>query len=154
MGKLKVHELRTKNKTDLQKQLEELKTELAALRVAKVTGGAASKLSKIKVVRKSIARVLTVIDQTQKAQLRIFYKDKARAAAASPRAARPPPPTAGGRPSRRAPRRRPRRRTTSRSTCGRSRPAPSATPSRRARRRSKRRRRRSARSTSRSASMR
>merc|ERR1712167_429943 len=76
MGKIKVHELRTKNKSELLKQLEELKTELAALRVAKVTGGAASKLSKIKVVRKSIARVLTVINQTQKAQLRLFYKDK------------------------------------------------------------------------------
>jgi len=74
--KLKVHELRNKNKSDLEKQLEELKTELAALRVAKVTGGAASKLSKIKVVRKSIARVLTVINQTQKDQLRVFYKDK------------------------------------------------------------------------------
>merc|ERR1711975_84004 len=72
----KVHELRSKNKTELMKQLEELKTELAALRVAKVTGGAASKLSKIKVVRKSIARVLTVINQTQKAQLRVFYKGK------------------------------------------------------------------------------
>lgn len=47
MAKLKVHELRSKNKTDLMKQLEELKTELAALRVAKVTGGAASKLSKM-----------------------------------------------------------------------------------------------------------
>ena len=72
----KVHELRNKSKTDLEKQLEEYKTELSALRVAKVTGGAASKLSKIKVVRKSIARVLTVINQTQKAQLRVFYKDK------------------------------------------------------------------------------
>merc|ERR1712070_899026 len=74
--RLKVHELRNKGKADLEKQLEELKTELAALRVAKVTGGAASKLSKIKVVRKSIARVLTVINQTQKSQLRLFYKDK------------------------------------------------------------------------------
>ena len=45
--KVKVHELRNKSKSDLQKQLEELKTELAALRVAKVTGGAASKLSKM-----------------------------------------------------------------------------------------------------------
>ena len=45
--KVKVHELRNKSKTDLQKQLEEFKTELAALRVAKVTGGAASKLSKM-----------------------------------------------------------------------------------------------------------
>jgi len=52
------------------KQLEELKKELSELRVAKVTGGAASKLAKIKVVRKSIARVLTVYNQTQKAKLR------------------------------------------------------------------------------------
>lgn len=51
-----------------------LKVELSQLRVAKVTGGAASKLSKIRVVRKSIARVLTVINQTQKENLRKFYK--------------------------------------------------------------------------------
>merc|ERR1711934_1106906 len=76
MAKIKLHELRQKNESELIKQLQELKTELAALRVAKVTGGAASKLSKIKMVRKSIARVLTVINQTQKQQLRIFYKDK------------------------------------------------------------------------------
>ena len=40
------------------------------LRVAKVTNGAASKLSKIGVVRKSIARVLTVHNQTTKAKVR------------------------------------------------------------------------------------
>merc|ERR1711971_370185 len=74
--KIKVHELRTKGKADLTKQLDELKSELATLRVAKVTGGAASKLSKIKLVRKSIARVLTVMNQAKKDQLRIFYKDK------------------------------------------------------------------------------
>ena len=34
-------------KADLTKQLDELKSELATLRVAKVTGGAASKLSKM-----------------------------------------------------------------------------------------------------------
>jgi large subunit ribosomal protein L35e len=38
-----------------------------------VTGGAASKLSKIKVVRKNIARVLTVINETQKGALRQHY---------------------------------------------------------------------------------
>jgi len=75
--KIKVHELRTKNKTDLTKQLDEMKSELASLRVAKVTGGAASKLSKIKTVRKSIARVLTVINQKKKENLRQFYADKA-----------------------------------------------------------------------------
>merc|ERR1712031_79492 len=74
--KLRVHELRNKSKADLDKQLEELKTELAALRVAKVTGGAASKLSKIKVVRKSIARVLTVFNQKRMDALRESYKGK------------------------------------------------------------------------------
>ena len=36
-----------------------------------MTGGAASKLAKIKFVRKSIARVLTVYNQTQKDRLRL-----------------------------------------------------------------------------------
>ena len=103
MAKVKAHELRGKKKEELVKQLDELKQELASLRVAKVTGkkakalsclldfwlgiakdvrcassswifsllslflgGAASKLSKIRVVRKSIARVLTVTHQKQK----------------------------------------------------------------------------------------
>merc|ERR1712125_286670 len=63
---VKAHELRGKTKEELLKQLDDLKKELAELRVAKVTGGAASKLSKIKVVRKSIARVLTVVNQKKK----------------------------------------------------------------------------------------
>ncbi|MCL4128946.1 UNVERIFIED_CONTAM: hypothetical protein GTU68_021204 [Idotea baltica] len=46
------------------------------LRVAKVTGGAASKLAKIRVVRKAITRVSIVINQTIKENLRKFYKDK------------------------------------------------------------------------------
>ena len=45
--KVKAHELRGKKKEELLKQLDELKTELSALEVAKVTGGAASKLSKM-----------------------------------------------------------------------------------------------------------
>lgn len=39
---------------------------LSQLRVAQVTGGAASKLAKISVVRKKIARTLTVYHQSQK----------------------------------------------------------------------------------------
>ncbi|KAJ8598998.1 hypothetical protein CTAYLR_009461 [Chrysophaeum taylorii] len=74
--KIKAHELRTKTKAELLKQLEELKTELAHLRVAKVTGGAASKLAKIKLVRKSIARVLTVYNQTQKSKTREMFAGK------------------------------------------------------------------------------
>merc|ERR1712212_1205141 len=75
MAKIKARDLRGK-KEELLKQLDDLKNELSQLRVAKVTGGAASKLSKICVVRKSIARVLTVINQTQKENLRKFYKGK------------------------------------------------------------------------------
>merc|ERR1711918_179040 len=76
MVKIKVHELRNKGKNEIVKQLDELKTELAQLRVAKVTGGAASKLSKIKVVRKSIARVLTVMNQNVKKEFRKMYEGK------------------------------------------------------------------------------
>ena len=41
-----------------------------------MTGGAASKLSKIRVIRKSIARVHIVMHQKQKENLRKFYKGK------------------------------------------------------------------------------
>jgi len=77
MSKVKTKDLRGKRKEELVKQLDELKQELANLRVAKVTGGTASKLSKIRVFRKSIARVLTVIGQNQKENLRKLYKGKA-----------------------------------------------------------------------------
>merc|ERR1712141_922842 len=66
MVKVKAKDLRGKNKEELLKQLDELKNELQTLRVAKVTGGAATKLAKIYTVRKSVARVHTVINQTQK----------------------------------------------------------------------------------------
>lgn len=74
MGKgSKIADLRGKTKKELLKTLDELKAELAQLRVAKVTGGAASKLAKIKVVRKSIARVLTVYNQTQRERARSHF---------------------------------------------------------------------------------
>lgn len=57
-------------------QLKDLKQELAALRVAQVTGGAPNKLSKIKVVRKNIARVLTVVTENQRNALREAFKGK------------------------------------------------------------------------------
>merc|ERR1711980_30939 len=76
MAKIKARDLRGKKKEELLKQLDDLKNELSQLRVAKVTGGAASKLSKIRVVRKSIARVMIVINQKTKENLRKFYKNK------------------------------------------------------------------------------
>merc|ERR1711979_146875 len=61
---------------ELSKELDEMKAELAQLRVAKVSGGAASRLAKIKIVRKSIARILTVYNQKQKSEARKQYKGK------------------------------------------------------------------------------
>lgn len=49
-AKIKARDLRGKKKEELLKQLDDLKNELSQLRVAKVTGGAASKLSKMYVL--------------------------------------------------------------------------------------------------------
>ncbi|KAL1934865.1 hypothetical protein VTP01DRAFT_7047 [Rhizomucor pusillus] len=73
---VKAYELRNKNKAELLKILDEQKQELAALRVQKVAGASASKLQQIGTARKNIARTLTVISQTQREQLRLFYKKK------------------------------------------------------------------------------
>uniref|UniRef100_T1GBM2 Large ribosomal subunit protein uL29 n=1 Tax=Megaselia scalaris TaxID=36166 RepID=T1GBM2_MEGSC len=66
----------TKDKKELTKQLQKLCTELLSIRVAKVTGGAPSKLSKIRVVRKAIARVHIVMNQHQKSNLCKLYMNK------------------------------------------------------------------------------
>jgi len=73
MAKIKINDLRKKKKSELEKQLNELRKELSQHRIAKVTGGVASKLAKINYLRKSIARVLTVINQTQKSHIRAAY---------------------------------------------------------------------------------
>merc|ERR1712182_159064 len=68
--------LRAKTRKELLKEVTDLKTELSQLRVAKVTGGAASKLAKIGTVRKSIARVLTVYTQKSREEARKEYAGK------------------------------------------------------------------------------
>jgi len=67
---VKAYELRGKNKEELLTMLNENRKELSELAVAKVTGGAASKIAKIKSVRKNIARILTVHNQQQKDSIR------------------------------------------------------------------------------------
>jgi large subunit ribosomal protein L35e len=67
---VKAYELRDMPKEDLLKTLGDLRKELSELHVAKVTDGAASKIAKIKSVRKSIARVLTVHNTQQKLGIR------------------------------------------------------------------------------------
>lgn len=67
---VKAYELRGKAKDELLTLLDENRKELSDLKVAKVTGGAASKIAKIKSVRKNIARILTVHNQQQKDGIR------------------------------------------------------------------------------------
>lgn len=68
--------MRELSKSQLADKLNELKQELLSLRVQKVAGAAANKLAKIRLVRKSIARVLTVVSQNQRNNLKLFYADK------------------------------------------------------------------------------
>lgn len=76
MVKVRAQELRKKDPEQLKKQVEDLKTELATLRVAKVAGGAPAKLAKIRVVRKSIATALTVIHELQLAKVKAESANK------------------------------------------------------------------------------
>merc|ERR1711990_829447 len=76
MTRNQCNQFREMKKEELSKKLDDLKNELATLKVAKVTGGAASKLSKIRIVRKSIARVYIVMHQKRKENLRKLYKNK------------------------------------------------------------------------------
>nr|ACD65181.1 putative 60S ribosomal protein RPL35 [Phoronis muelleri] len=76
MERVKARELRGKKREELESELERQRQELLALRVSKVTGSNVAKISKIRDVRKSIARISTVINQTQKENLRKFYKGK------------------------------------------------------------------------------
>eukprot|EP01130_Rhizamoeba_saxonica_P009083 TRINITY_DN3688_c0_g1_i1.p1 TRINITY_DN3688_c0_g1~~TRINITY_DN3688_c0_g1_i1.p1 ORF type:complete len:123 (+),score=29.98 TRINITY_DN3688_c0_g1_i1:48-416(+) len=67
---IRAKELRTYSPDDLLNKLDELKQELSQLRNGQVTGSTPTKLAKIKEIRRSIARVLTVYNQNSKAYLR------------------------------------------------------------------------------------
>eukprot|EP00108_Taenia_solium_P003762 TsM_000061400 transcript=TsM_000061400 gene=TsM_000061400 len=76
MSNVRASDLRTKPEAELLKQLGELKTELANQRLFRITRGAASKLRKIRVLRKSIARIYTVMNQAAKLRQREAYRKK------------------------------------------------------------------------------
>merc|ERR1712130_1057423 len=76
MAKVRTQDLQNKSKVDLLDQVAELRKELLSLRVQKVAGGASSKIARISTVRKNIARMLTVINLKQRANMREFYKNK------------------------------------------------------------------------------
>ena len=62
-------EYRKKNNTELLADLKKLREELQTIRFTKVTGTAVSKLSKIKGLRKQIARILTIIRENKKSEV-------------------------------------------------------------------------------------
>ena len=62
-------EYRKKNTTELLADLKKLREELQTIRFTKVTGTAVSKLSKIKSLRKQIARILTIIRENKKSEV-------------------------------------------------------------------------------------
>ena len=79
MSYIRVRELREKSKDDLLKQLTDYKKELSQLRVAKKMGNAPTKIARIGGMRKNIARILTVLNQTERDNLRKFYSDNKQA---------------------------------------------------------------------------
>ncbi|OQR70864.1 60S ribosomal protein L35-like [Tropilaelaps mercedesae] len=76
--KLRSAELRGMKKEELDKKLDELKLELANLRISKVAGALAPKVAKIGVVRKNIARLLTIMSEMKRENLVKFYRNKKR----------------------------------------------------------------------------
>ena len=74
--KLRVFKLRNAADDELVKGLEEYKKELNNLRTLKITGGTSAKLGKIRVVRKAIAKYLTVINQRNRERVRESLKGK------------------------------------------------------------------------------
>ena len=60
---------REKNSADLLNELKKLREELQKIRFTRSSGTAVAKLSKIKDLRKQIARVLTIIRENKKAEV-------------------------------------------------------------------------------------
>ena len=60
---------RKKENKDLLTDLKKLREDLQTIRFTKVSGPAVAKLSKIKTLRKQIARVLTIIRENKKAEV-------------------------------------------------------------------------------------
>ena len=76
MSHLRMKELVDKDKKALLKQLTEYKKELSQLRVAQVMSNTASKVGKIGTMRKNIARILTVMNQKERENLRKLYAEE------------------------------------------------------------------------------
>ena len=74
--KERAHELRGQDDTALTAKLNGLREELVKLRTSKVSSGPQVKLARIRVVRKSIAKVLTVINEKRRNAAKSEWKKK------------------------------------------------------------------------------
>ncbi|KAL7713380.1 60S ribosomal protein L35 [Entamoeba marina] len=75
MNNLSAAKLRELSDAELNTKLNELKAELAQLRTAKVTSPNPAKLSRLRVVKRLIARILTVMNTTRKQKLRKYFEN-------------------------------------------------------------------------------
>merc|ERR1712070_329999 len=76
MGKVKAYQLREKSEDALEKDLKQLKTELVSLRTSQVSSAPQVKLARIRVVRKGIAKILTVINEKRRAKAKSEWTGK------------------------------------------------------------------------------
>lgn len=72
----RARDIRGNTPAELQAKLDSFRQELSSIRVAAVTQSGAQKVGKLRSTRKNIAKVLTVINQSQKEQLQKFYRGK------------------------------------------------------------------------------
>merc|ERR1711976_492026 len=72
----KAHELRGQEDSALITKLNTLREELVKLRTSKVSSGPQVKLARIRVVRKSIAKVLTVLNEKRRNAAKDEWKKK------------------------------------------------------------------------------
>ena len=76
MGHLKAFELKKKARSELLEELATLEKKLFELRGQKAASSSGSKLTEIKITRRDVARVKTILMQQQREALSLKYKDK------------------------------------------------------------------------------
>ena len=74
--KVKAYALRKKPEEALEKDLKQLKTELVSLRTSQVSSAPQVKLARIRVVRKGIAKILTVLNEKRRDAEKSKWKGK------------------------------------------------------------------------------
>merc|ERR1712166_643189 len=74
--KVKAYELRKQDESTLVQNLNKFRSELVGLRTSKFSSAPQVKLARIRVVRKAIAKVLTVLHEKRRDAAKTEYKDK------------------------------------------------------------------------------